>query len=79
MSEQNKFNVLDDSNGNASSKRLFGAILIGIGGLMGIALFVCSLFIVVKDPTTAITTMNTFIFTGAGLLGIGVLEGVVKK
>ena len=74
-----KCKLLEDSDGNASSKRLFGAILIGIGGLMGVALFTASLFIVVKDPTTAITTMNTFIFTGAGLLGIGVLEGVVKK
>ena len=70
---------LEDGQGNASSKRLFGAILIGIGGLMGVALFTASLFIVVKDPSTAISTMNTFIFTGSGLLGIGVLEGVVKK
>jgi hypothetical protein len=72
-------NYLEDGQGNASSKRLFGAILIGIGGLMGVALFTASLFIVVKDPATAISTMNTFIFTGSGLLGIGVLEGVVKK
>jgi hypothetical protein len=70
--------TLQDSFGNKSSKRLWGTISLSIGVAMKIALFVCSLFIVVKDPATASTASDTLMYTGGALLGIGVVEHFAK-
>jgi hypothetical protein len=77
MVMSNKY--LEDGQGNASSKRLAGVISLGIGGLMGITLFILAILTVIKDPSTATSVMNGFLIAGSSLLGIGVLEGVVKK
>lgn len=70
---------LEDSQGNKSSKRLTGIISVSLGAVMGIVLFVLSLNSEIKDSATAISVMNGFLIAGSSLLGIGVLEGVVKK
>ena len=62
-----------------SSKRLVGVIACGIGGTLLTALGVMSFFTVAADPATIQTVGNAFLITGAGLLGIGVLEGIGGK
>ena len=71
--------VLQDSNGNKSSKRIAGYSLIGIGAAMGIVLFIYAIFKVIADAETASNVYKTFIYSGAGLLGIGVVEFFKKK
>ena len=69
-----KHNFLDDINGNKSSKRLWGSIVLSSGIILAVTLFVVSLFKGADDPTTAIKIINLCVVTGAGLLGIGVFE-----
>ena len=70
--------MLQDSNGNTSSKRIWGTILLSLGSLMQIVLFIFAIKWGVKDPATASNVATGLILTGAGLLGIGVLEGFKK-
>jgi len=70
--------LLEESPGVQSSKRTFGAILIGAGGLLLLAVGVAAMFRVVVDPVTALDAGKTLVIVGASLLGIGVLEGIAK-
>jgi len=70
---------LQDSNGDKSSKRLFGATLLGIGVVMCIVLFWFSISKPIGDPTTAKDIIQMLLMAGAGLLGIGVVEWFGKK
>jgi hypothetical protein len=70
--------LLEESPGVQSSKRTFGAILISAGGILLMGIGVAAIFIVVKDPATALDAGKTLVIVGAGLLGVGVLESVVK-
>ncbi len=69
---KNKF--LDDINGNKSSKRLWGSIVLSRGIILAVTLFMVSLFKCASDPTTAVKIINLCIVTGAGLLGVGIFE-----
>jgi hypothetical protein len=82
MSEHEEVGFLEkklpDGTIEKSSKRLIGAIAFGAGGLLTIALGVYSFFAVAADPSTIITVGNSLVFTGAGLLGLGLVEGLRK-
>ena len=68
-----------DSNGDPSSKRIVGTIVLGCGLVLLLTVGIMSIFKVIGDPTTAVNCGTTLMATGGGLLGFGVLEGVVKK
>lgn len=65
---------LQDINGNKSSKRLWGSIILGIGITLSVILFGFSMYKGAADSATALNIVNTFFLTGGGLLGIGVAE-----
>lgn len=68
-----------DSNGNTSSKRISGVIILGCGLLLLLAIGITSIFVKIADPTTAIQVANTLMLTGGSLLGVGVVESFGKK
>lgn len=72
----NKF--LEDSQGNKSSKRLWGSILLAIGIIFSIILFAYSLYRGAADAATALGIINMFLISGGGLLGIGVFEKIKR-
>lgn len=73
-------NFLEDANGNKSSKRLWGSIVLGIGILFSVVLFIYSLSKGAADAATALGIINMFLISGGGLLGIGVFEkGIQSK
>jgi hypothetical protein len=78
MSEDKK-GFLQDAEGDLSSKRLFGAVLILAGGLLLLTTGIMAIFAGVQDSASALGAGQAMILAGAGLLGIGVLEGVGKK
>ena len=67
---------LKDTDGNKSSKRLAGVCLLITGGAFLLALGITAIYKIVADPTTALAVGKTLIYTGAGLLGVGVAEGI---
>ena len=71
--------LLQDNHGNASSKRLFGSILIASGLLFSVILFGVSLFRGASDAHSAISVINMLLISGGGLLGIGVFEKGIGK
>lgn len=73
----NKF--LECNNGNKSSKRLWGSILLGCGIIFSIILFGYSIYKGAADAVTATSIINMFLISGGGLLGIGVFERFGKK
>jgi len=72
-------NFLQDSSGNKSSKRLWGAIILSMGLLFSSVLFAFSLVGEAKDAATALGIVNLFLVSGGTLLGIGVFEGRLNK
>jgi len=70
---------LQDANGNKSSKRLWGSILLTLGIVASAILFYYSLLIGSKDAATALGVINIFLIAGSSLLGIGVFEKAVKN
>jgi uncharacterized membrane protein len=70
---------LQDNYGNLSSKRLWGSIMLGAGVLMGTILFLCSVFIEVRDSQTALYMVNTFLISGSTLLGFGIFEKILNR
>lgn len=71
--------MLQDQNGNMSSKRIWGSILLSSGILFSSILFYFSLFKGASDANTALGIINIFLISGGGLLGIGVFEKVINK
>ena len=71
--------LLEDSKGNASSKRLFGAI--GLILYYGLGSFVSVLSVYTGNDigANAVTLLNGIGITGASLLGIGVVEHFAVK
>lgn len=65
---------LENNNGEKSSKRLWGSILLFFGMILSGILFYYSLKDEAKDPATALSIINAFLISGSGLLGIGVVE-----
>jgi len=71
--------LLEDKDGNPSSKRVAGFIVSGIGLVALLALGVTAMFVVIKDPETAKDCFKTILIVGGGLLGVGVFEFLGKK
>jgi hypothetical protein len=70
---------LQDNNGDNSSKRLWGSILLGVGIILKVTLFFLAIKFTVKNPDLASNVIEGFFYIGGSLLGLGVFEGVVKK
>ena len=68
-----------DGQVEKSSKRLIGVISFSIGSAMLCGLGVVSFFIKAADPGTIQTVGIAFLSAGAGLLGLGVLDGIGSK
>lgn len=68
------YSMLKDSNGNYSSKRIAGFILLSIGAFFLLTIGIISIFRYIVDSDTALTVGKTIISVGGGLLGIGVVE-----
>lgn len=66
--------LLEDKEGNTSSKRLAGFIISGVGLSSLLFLGIFSIFRVIKDPSTAMESFKTILYVGSGLLGLGVFE-----
>jgi len=66
--------LLKDRDGNTSSKRVTGIILVGLAIVMYIILFVLSMTSEIKTPDVAMEIPKILLFTGSGLLGLGVVE-----
>lgn len=71
--------LLQDKDGNTSSKRVAGFIISGIGLIALLALGVVSMFQKIEDPGTAMESFKTILIVGGGLLGVGVVEFLGKK
>lgn len=71
--------ILEDKNGNSSSKRLAGFIVCGVGLVALLGLGIVSMFKTIEDPATAMEAFKTILIVGGGLLGVGVLEFFGKK
>jgi hypothetical protein len=70
------FSFLQDGEGNNSSKRLAGLLLIGIGIVLSIILFWRSLTSPVGDSQTALSIIDIFLITGGGLLGVSIFDNL---
>lgn len=70
---------LQDNQGNNSSKRLWGSIILGLGVFLGLNLFYFSLFVTVKDSSVALRVVEAFLAAGSALLGFGVFEHMRNK
>lgn len=70
--------LLQDSDGNTSSKRVAGYIAGGFGLALIVAVGIVSMFTVLKDPSTTIDAGKTLIYVAAILLGIGTFEKFAK-
>ena len=70
---------LKDLNGNKSSKRLWGSILMFSGVACSILLFLNSLLYGAKDPQSAISVVNILLIAGGSLLGVGLFEKSITK
>lgn len=70
-----KKGFLDDSNGNKSSKRLIGSVLVGCGLVMKFILFGWGIGHEFANELTELDGIaDSLIYAGAGVLGIGVVE-----
>jgi len=77
MTEILRHGYLKDSEGNRSSKRLWGSIILGIALLMAVALFI--VYLIQYNYYMATQIMETLEYVGAGLLGIGIAEKLFKR
>ncbi len=71
--------LLQDKDGNTSSKRVAGFIISGIGLIALLVLGIISMFYKIEDPGTAMEAFKTILIVGGGLLGVGVFEFLGKK
>lgn len=78
MDKTTKNKILEDKNGNKSSKRLMGFICMGTGLTMAVGVTLIYLIATLKGNEIDITQLRmvfTAIFTaGSALLGIGTFE-----
>jgi hypothetical protein len=71
--------TLKDANGNPSSKRLLGAIILFNGIVMANTVFIMGLLQKIPDPDMVKNVLQIIFLTGGSLLGIGVVELFGKK
>jgi hypothetical protein len=74
MSEKEHYGALRDSAGNLSSKRIAGFSILVLGSAYLLTIGIVSIFRMVADSSTALDVGRVLIFTGGGLLGVGVVE-----
>lgn len=67
--------LLEDRDGNKSSKRLFAAWLIGSGLVMTLITFVISLFYKIGDAKTIVELIVLVIGMGSTIDGLGIFDG----
>lgn len=70
---------LEDHNGDKSSKRLWGSILLANGLLLKNAEWVIGIFKITSNPTMMTQASESLIYAGSVLLGFGVVEFFAKK
>ena len=66
--------ILQDTNGKPSSKRIAGFVLMGVGLAYLLVVGSISIGQVIADPATALSVGQTIIYVGGALCGIGVIE-----
>ena len=66
--------LLQDKDGNTSSKRVAGFITMGAGLLLLLTVGILSMFREIADPGTSMEAGKTILIVGGGLLGVGVFE-----
>lgn len=71
--------LMKDSKGKASTKRLFGTIGLSLFFLASIGIAVYSVFTGNDIGPQAAGLVNGIGYVSGGLLGIGVLEGIGQK
>ncbi len=71
--------LLQDKDGNTSSKRVAGFIISGCGLALLLIVGFMSIKTKVIDPETAMESGKTLLIVGCGLLGVGVVEFLGKK
>jgi len=76
--KQKSEGMFRDGDGNKSSKRIVGFALVLAGALFLVLTGSIALGSQVADAQTALDVGRTLIFTGAGLLGVGVTEKFAK-
>jgi hypothetical protein len=77
MSENKKHKTLEDSDGNKSSKRAWGSILLTIASVLSFILFYFC--IIHGDYDKALKIIDSYLYAGSGLLGITVVEKLAKS
>ena len=73
--------IHEDSQGNKSSKRIYGGALILQGCVMKWWIFIVGLQqaeVGLINASLSMEASDTLIFAGSALLGIGVLDGIGK-
>ena len=63
-----------DSNGDISGKRIFGAVAMVLYFAAGLFVIAYSVYSGNDIGNNAVSVLNGFGLTGAGLLGVGVIE-----
>ena len=71
--------MFEDKDGNKSSKRIIGASILTSGAFLLLAVGIASIFIVIKDPGTALDSGKALIIAGSTLITAGVLDGIGQK
>ena len=72
------FGIFDDAEGNKSSKRVVGFSMIGFSMILALILFIFSFFREAHNVSTMIDIIHLFVYSGTGLLGIGIVENFAK-
>jgi hypothetical protein len=70
--------LLQDSHGNTSSKRVFGAIGLALYFVIGSVVAVYTVYTGNDVGSNAVNLLNGFGLTGTALLGAGVIEHFAK-
>lgn len=66
--------LLEDRDGNTSSKRVAGYVIAGAGLALLLAIGIMSIWKKILDPNTAMEAGKTILIVGCGLLGVSVFE-----
>lgn len=71
--------ILSDVNGNTSSKRVTGFSMVIFAMVLSMVLFILSIFKAAVNSDVMIEVIKLFIYSGTGLLGVGVIENFATK
>tara|TARA_R110000868_G_scaffold382861_1_gene649513 strand:- start:223 stop:459 length:237 start_codon:yes stop_codon:yes gene_type:complete len=72
------YSFLKDAQGNKSSKRLCGVILLGLAVVFAVILFIYSILNIKSDTATAISIINMLLLAGSSLCGVGTFEKLIN-